>query len=365
MLLVCLLTGFGLFLAGGDEASAMPIFAHRYGFSCQQCHTTVPQLTAFGQYFRANGFRLPGPANGTSPVSVKTQEVYSSAPSTGGPGSLPKLIVDEVELLSAGSLGRNTSYFLEQYVVDGGFPGAPRDMWVQFDRYPNGDRASTGLHARLGQFTLPVPFDPETERPTLQHYAIFDQTVGDNGFNFFDPGLGADFSATNARAGLDAHLVVAESYVRFSGIPKHGLNLMGTVSKSISDDLVAYVYRYQGRTGLEPQIDDYWRQGYALRYIHGKLEATALAQNGNDTSANGLGLSALSSGGFLQGGWHFSSALSLYGRYDQTYDPFNQRQNILTLSLVTRPARNARLTFEGTRGVDGTTQFSTGLMFAY
>jgi hypothetical protein len=41
-------------------ASAIPVVAHRYGFSCQACHTTVPHLTSFGELFLANGYRLRG-----------------------------------------------------------------------------------------------------------------------------------------------------------------------------------------------------------------------------------------------------------------------------------------------------------------
>ena len=119
------------------RASALPIFAHRYGFSCQQCHTTVPNLNAFGKYFLRHGFRLPGGARGTLPIAVKTEITYNSSGTGdtdepgGAPQPLPKLLVDEIEVLSAGSIGRNTSYYLEQYVVDDGLPGQPRDMWVE------------------------------------------------------------------------------------------------------------------------------------------------------------------------------------------------------------------------------------------
>ncbi|HEV2878622.1 MAG TPA: hypothetical protein VGW96_03480, partial [Candidatus Eremiobacteraceae bacterium] len=42
-----------------SEAQAIPVFAHRYGLSCQVCHTTVPHLTTFGEEFGRAGFRLP------------------------------------------------------------------------------------------------------------------------------------------------------------------------------------------------------------------------------------------------------------------------------------------------------------------
>ncbi|MHB8462883.1 MAG: hypothetical protein ACYDA1_09565, partial [Vulcanimicrobiaceae bacterium] len=109
------------------RASALPVFAHRYGLSCQACHTIIPQLNTFGERFRAFGFELPG-ARGDFPIAIKTNLAYSSA---ADPSGLPKAIVDEVEILSGGTLGNNTSYWLEQYVLDGGLSGQPRDMWIE------------------------------------------------------------------------------------------------------------------------------------------------------------------------------------------------------------------------------------------
>src|SRR5438270_7784177 len=47
-----------LFVSTG--ASAIPVFARKYGTSCQTCHTVYPKLTPFGEAFRRNGFRFPG-----------------------------------------------------------------------------------------------------------------------------------------------------------------------------------------------------------------------------------------------------------------------------------------------------------------
>src|SRR5215469_16333299 len=241
--------------ASAVPARALPIFAHRYGLQCQACHTTVPTLNAFGHYFLKHRFRLPG-GRGTFPLTVKAELTYSSAGTgdtdePGGTPPLPKAIVDEIELLSAGSIGRNTSYYLEQYAVDGGFPGLPRDMWVNFDQYlRSGDLVGPAFHAKLGEFTLPLPVDPETQRPTLNGYLIYDQVVASNPFNLFDPGIGADFSFTDDRRGFEAHFDALESYTRGSGLPVSGINVMATLSQTIGTDVTAYVYRYQGQQHL-------------------------------------------------------------------------------------------------------------------
>jgi hypothetical protein len=353
------------------RASALPIFAHRYGFSCQQCHTTVPNLNAFGKYFLKHGFRLPGGARGTLPIAVKTEITYNSSGTGdsdepgGAPQPLPKLLVDEIEVISAGSIGRNTSYYLEQYIVDDGLPGQPRDMWVNFDKYARADDPiGPAFHAKFGQFTLPLPVDPETQRPTLSGYLLYSQVVASNAFNFFNPEIGSDLSYTDDRHGFEAHFDTLEAYTRGSGIPISGLDFMATASKTIGNDVTAYVYRYQGRQNFSPVVDNFYRQAYGLGYEKGKFTSVGIIQTGNDSSAYGFGNGALSSGGFLQAGWQFNSGLALYGRYDNVYDPFNLRTYQDTLDLVIRPVDRARLTFEGTYSAKQY-QLGLGLLFAY
>lgn len=352
------------------RAGALPVFAHRYGLTCQQCHTTVPHLNAFGQYFLKHGFRLPD-GRGVFPIAVKTELNYSSggggdADEPGGGPPLPKFVVNEIELLSAGSLGRNTSYYLEQYVVDGGEPGHPRDMWVNFDQYTNrNDPLASVLHARLGEFTLPLLYDPETQRPTITGYALYTQTVGINPFNFFDDGIGADLSLTDDRAGLEAHFVAASAYTPQSGIPKSGVDLMGTVTETFANYVTLQAYRYQGQRAVTPVEDYFWREGIQALYSRGRFQLGGAIQTGHDSSDDGYGLGVLSSGGFLQASWTFNPAVALYARYDDIYDPFNLRQTDGVLDVVLRPARNMRLNLEGKRAQDGTNQFGAQLLFAY
>ena len=103
-------------------AQALPVFAHRYGLSCEACHTTVPHLNPFGSAFLRAGFRLPSTFTASSvfPVALKVNLQYSSEPE---PSGLPKAIVDEIELLAGEALTHHWSYRLEQYIVDGGVPG--------------------------------------------------------------------------------------------------------------------------------------------------------------------------------------------------------------------------------------------------
>src|SRR5579872_5241106 len=220
ILAVCVL----MVVVAARPVSALPIFAERYSFTCQACHTTVPQLNSFGQAFLRAGFRIPNlaPNARVFPVAVKVNLAYSSAVD---PSGLPKIVLDELEFLTGASLGKNFSYRLEQYGLDGGRPGLMRDAWVRFTSNPTLTERSA-LRVVAGQFTLPLPIDPETMRESLQHYAVFDQSVGGNAFTFFDPKIGVDLALGNEVEGVDGHVVVMQGHDRQSGMPALGLDRM-------------------------------------------------------------------------------------------------------------------------------------------
>lgn len=329
------------------RAQALPVFAHRFGLSCQACHTTVPHLNAFGQAFARNGFRLPGlRLNGAMPVALKVNLAYSS---DSDPSGLPKAIVDEVELLTGGALGNRVNYFLEQYAIDGGRPGLPRDAWVQYNAQ------NSNAHVRVGQFTLPLPVDPETQRDTESRYLVYDQNAGENPFNFFDPRVGVDAYTGGGDDGDGFHLTALSSYDRRSGNPAAGIDLMGFGAKSVGQ-FTLYAYRYQGQRRLRGTLDEFYREGAGARQRTGKFDLVAVLQHGHDTNAD-------SSGGFAEAHYAFSPAFMAVARYDRISDSLRGAQHQTVFSLVTRPARNMRLTIE-----DAVTDHHTlnlGWLFAY
>lgn len=331
-------------LLAPKPAAALPVFAHRFGLSCQACHTTVPHLNAFGEAFARNGFRLPHPAQGIVPVAVKVNLAYTS---DGDPSGLPKGVVDEVEILTGGSLGPRLNYFFEQYAIDGGRPGLPRDAWVQ---YNDGER-----HVRAGEFTLPLPVDPETERDTLAHYLVYDQAVGSNPFNFFDPRIGVEAYVGDAGGGDGVHVAALSSYDRQSGDPVSGIDLMGYAAKNFGTATL-FAYRYQGQRRPDGRPDAFFRQGFGAGERIGKFNLTGVLQRGHDAFAD-------SSGGFAEAHYTFSPSLMAVARYDQAWDTLSGAQHQTVLSLVTRPASNMRFTIE-----DQITDHHTlnlGWLFAY
>ena len=87
--LLAFLTTFSLgLLSGSDSAWAVPSFARQTGLACEQCHTSFPELTAFGRRFKLEGYTLTGTStvgsesenlalNATPPFSAMLQVAYS------------------------------------------------------------------------------------------------------------------------------------------------------------------------------------------------------------------------------------------------------------------------------------------------
>lgn len=324
---------------------AIALFAHMYGVTCQKCHSVVPHLNEFGAHFMASGDRIPGIQPGPAfPLATKLNLLDSSENQGGGPGGagLPKAIVDEVEVFSAGAIGSRGSFFVEQYVVDGGEHGLLRDAWVN-DRLNSWD-ARIPAYIQAGSYTLPVPVDPETFRETYQHYTLFDQTVGNNPFNFFDPKVGVKVTVGDTLRGLNAQLFAGPGYDRVSGLPKTGTDTMEVLADAIGP-LTPSVYHYEGeRPDVGGLLDRFTRTGWGLVYNRGKWTSESVLQTGWDSSANGVG--AASSGGFTQLRYAFGARFFALGRYEGTNDPTNGFARDGVLLLGYGPTRNSRLTIE-------------------
>jgi hypothetical protein len=335
-----------LAVAAWGRAEAIPLFAHQYGVTCQKCHTIIPQLNAFGYSFMANGNRIPGVTPGPAfPIATRLNFVDSSENQGSGPdgAGLPKAIVDEVELFTAGLLGSRGNYFVEQYIVDGGEPGNLRDAWVNVRLNPWEARIPVSLEA--GQFTLPLPIDPEALRPTYQHYTIYDQTVGNNPFNFFDDKDGGLLSVGSARRGAQLQLFAGPGHDQGSSLATEGTDLMG-YAQQVLGSFTLSAYHYQGQRPAGPSLlDRFQRNGYAVVFTEGKWVSQSLLQTGWDSSCL-PNVGCPSSGGFTQLQYWVSPRFYALGRYEGTSDTLGGFSRDGLLMLGYRPWHNASLTVE-------------------
>jgi hypothetical protein len=363
-----------------SPAAAIPVFAHRYGFTCQVCHTEVPHLTQFGRAFLANGYRISGlKPNPAFPIAVRVELAYASGgaadPDESKAGPLPRTIVDEVEFLSGGSLGSRGSYWVEPYVVDGGEHGLVRDAWLAERATPDGARIPVTL--RAGQFTLPLPLDPETFRETTQPYAIWSQTAGNNPFNFFLPKIGGQALIGDPGRALAGSVSFLKGADQQSGLPADGVDTMLTLERDLGDFQLT-AYRYDGNrliagpafnaTQFRSGIGDrFWRDGYGLGWAHGGTEVNAVYQIGDDSVADVYGDSLVSSGAFVQARQALGPRAFFVTRWDATQDATFAR--VLTAGFGYRLSHNTRLTLFGTGERDYTGRYinvlSSQFLFAY
>lgn len=344
LLVRSLVLGAVLALSQALPAKAIPVFAHQYGVTCRKCHSQVPRLNAFGAHFAANGYRIIGVAPGPAePLSIRFNFVASSERQGDGPDGtgLPKAIVDEVELLTAGTIGSRANFFVEQYVVDGGQHGLLRDAWVTERLTP---WSHLPVNLQVGSFTLPLPVDPETFRDSATHYSIFDQTVANNPFAFFDPKVGAKLSLGDTFRGTSAQLFAGPGNDRQSGLRTTGTDAMGYVQHAMGPFTLS-AYRYRGmRPAVDGTLDRFGRTGFGLVYDRGRWTSESVLQTGWDSMCQLAGCA--SSGGFTQLRYAIGPRLFAEARYQGTNDDTNGFERDGVVMLGYRPTHNSRVTVE-------------------
>lgn len=340
---------------------AIALFARQYGVTCTKCHSVIPHLNEFGTRFLAAGERFPGmSAPSAFPLAAKINLAVSSerqGSGTDGQG-LPKAIVDEVELFTAGTIGTRASYFVEQYVVDGGEQGLLRDAWV--DDRVNSWNARVPVSVQAGSFTLPLPVDPETFRETAQHYALFDQAIGNNPFTFFDPKIGVKATIGDTLRGMSLQAFAGPGHDRQSGLATIGTDTMLALGDAMGGATPS-IYRYRGVRPDPSGVDDHFvRTGYALVASAGRWTSESVLQTGWDSSVNGVGVA--SSGGLTQLRYAFNRRCFALARYESTNDANGvARDGVIALGYA--PLRNARVTVEDAIAHPGYTTNTMNLQF--
>lgn len=334
---------------GPAPASAIPLFAHQYGVTCEKCHSVIPHLNEFGAAFLANGERFPGISSGRAiPLSAKVNLVDSSEYQGEGPdgAGLPKAIVDEIELFSSATIGSRANYFVEQYLVDGGEPGLLRDAWI--NQRVNPWNAKIPVSLQGGQFTLPLPVDPETFRDTYQAYTPYEQTVGANPFTFFDTAMGVRLGVGDPLRGLSLQLFAGPGYTRQSGLPATGVDTDTYVQDAMGPFTLS-AFRYDGlRPVAGEPYDRFTRIGLGFTYGQWtRFSSELVLIQGWDSNCATPGLTGCkSSGGFEQLRYAFNRKLFAEARYEGTNDPTNGFTRDGVVLLGYGPTENTRLTIE-------------------
>jgi len=209
-----------------SDAQAMPLFARRYGYSCDMCHTVVPRLNKFGYEFRRAGFRDPSDIGSAEDAIAEERETsdfnmanYMSARlqaaitwvnkdnATRGGGyeaggnDFTQTNVEFKEF----TLYPLTGAFLGHWAGESEISGSTDEIEVEnaYARYVNGD-ADLFWEARLGVFH---PFEGfgasdrplSISRPLIQSTGTINGREDPNGWHPWG------FDQAGIEAGINAH----------------------------------------------------------------------------------------------------------------------------------------------------------------
>ncbi len=353
-----------VFAAG--NATAIPLFAHKYHTTCFTCHTTPPLLNEFGRRFQANGYQIPGtnerialwdqPMFAFGAVAQPLVARTSTWDNLGDSslGSSTDFTGIEVGLFSSGSLGPHWSYFAAVPVAisDGQTSIDIETANIMYTDVLNDGTGSVNL--RLGKFRFYLPFmantmlanpniDPVvygydpfaiTGNPrlvTANDFSIAEPTFGASAFGMI-PGIAdglrweagitggnnSDIDLSQAKAfffALDQTVFVNEAPVRFGGFYYTG-------DQNVTDtSTLASWTNHPNRYGVDAELYDPWmkRLDFFGEYTWAK-----------DDNVDTVGTAYNMSGGFA--GLNvivLPQLLYVYGRYDfqhikETNDQTNQ-----------------------------------------
>jgi hypothetical protein len=360
----------GILWVGVQPAYGIPAFARKYGLPCSACHEAWPKLNNFGTTFRDNGYQLENGRDapiyqdpGYWPIAFRLtpqwhRESRSPQPidtisGDGGSGTIAGRVtksgidISAIDMLVAGTLYKNVSFFTQPFLFDGGV--ALSQMFIRFDNV----LGSRWLNVKTGKFELDLPISEE--RSLIQdntgggyfnyHFrapggsnvfgGIGDEQLGvelmghsDNSYTRYSVTLA---SSSNGNTGLAVNSTynVFGNFTQAFELPKLGLQRVG-------------VYGYLGQSPTYFQTSggspvagtgtgnrSFYRAGaYGIWYL-GKVDLSTFFEHGQDnvylgnsTPANQpsrLPIGAVGpswNGGFAEAHYTYNPQLILISRYE-------------------------------------------------
>jgi len=345
-------------------ASAVPIFAERYHFSCETCHSVLPELNSFGRAFRDRGYRLPAPKHGTIPIALRYQESYQSnvaLPDT-------RRTTGGGIVLGAEEIGHVEAFVHENLGAGGGPAGLFLGYLATYD-----DRSS--VLYRVGLFELPLQQSPQQRLITAAPYAIYAMTAGHDDLSLQQPRLGLE---AEHRSG-PWWFAAAVDHGEFHGAAYGGAPVaLGYTTRPSAPELALFVRReffnvltlgvehIGGTRTIAPEgaadfSDVYRRDGVTLSAVRGKWELWGEQLFGHDTNVDGHGSPLGSSGGYALLLYRPGPHGYLGARYDAIANPTQQRTVALTGALMVTP--HARFVVERDMSIGGSAPAGWQMLF--
>lgn len=333
---------------------AVPLFAQRYHLLCGDCHNVLPELNAFGNAFRDNGYRLDGATkHGTTILGLREQVGYAEDP---GPGT--RRWVPAGSPLAAQEIGRVEAFV--HYTL--GSQGGPASLYLGYLAYR--DVHSQVLY-RAGLFELPLIHSPGQRLDTVTTYGYEGNTVGFN-----------DLTLATTRWGLEAERPIGQariaatiSFANSSGSVYGGPPVVTGETGSFNGPEVGLFTRFPIVNGVEAGVDFlegsrsialvahpvfndlYIRSGAFIDARHGRLELLAEQYFGNDKNGDANGGAINSRGGYARLRWALGSHAFIGIREDAAATPAATRSLLWYAEALV--ARHTRFLVQQTRPIPG------------
>jgi len=350
--------------AAASMNAAIPAFARKYGLRCSACHTAWPELNAFGQKFKDNGYQLGNERDSPIwtnpaywPIAVRTTVKWNYESTTNQPvdavsgdpsgGTVEKTVtqsgfdISGFDLLMLGTLYKNITFgFVPTY--DGEL--SVETAFVRFDNLWN----SSWANLKVGKFELDNLLS-EKRIVTLSNNGGFYQN-----YHFVPVGDATVFGLGDNQIGAEVMGHSQNSYTRYSfavldptdGEPGnlYGQKYDGMVTVSQAFDggskgverIGAYAYVGQQPTvystsdgatiaGSGTDNKSFYRIGVVGDFFFGKLEFLPFYMYGSDNAYLATATpgdqalptgaqSATWNGGLLEVHYYFNPQFLLTGR---------------------------------------------------
>ena len=340
-----------------QRAKAIPIFAQRYHLKCTMCHSVMPELNAFGNAFRDNGYRLPSSfaRHGTTGVALRYQLEYEKDPAGArrfAPGGVLLSNVDAGEI----------SAFLHYNL---GAAGGPSGAYLAFLSLHN---EHTNSLYRAGEFELPLPHSPGQRLDDLQTYGYETTHAGLNDLTLASPRIGmqAQRDAGTTRIALTASIGEFKG-AAYGGAPIPTGETTRASQPEVGLFLTQPVLRFfnigaeeiDGSRAINQSgkffefSDRYRRTGVWASFESEHVDLLAQQWWGSDLNADGFGNRLGSSGGFVRLRywpltWHHAFVAA---RYDAAANPSLLRDWVLYSGFEV--ATHARIVIQRVQQLDG------------
>jgi len=346
-------------------AQAIPIFAQRYGLQCAACHSVLPELNAFGNFFRNHGYRLTAPKHGTTLAAIRYQMEYDKDAAPNAPRFVPGGV-----LLSNADIGKVTAFLHYNLGAQGGPSGT-------YLAYLSNYSQATQMQYRLGLFELPLIHSPGQRLDDLAPYGYEQTHIGLNDLTLAQPRWGLEAERQVGKTRLAATLSIAEfKGAAYGGKPiDTGINTrpdrpeFGLFDRTeITDWLTLTGDLLDGARAIVPTgrptfVDNYRRSALGLDTHVKHWSLLAEQWWGQDGDDDGFGSHAGSSGGFVRVRYAVGNHAYAGVRYDAAAAPTAVRD--VVVYAATQVAKHFRVLLENKRLQGGISTLEGALTVAF